>query len=113
FKQADVVWQSWHLSDDPRGLVIVEDQLSAMRCWQLGYDSVALLGIALTDDRAAEIVRHLHRLHKRPVLLALDADAFQVALREARRRVWIDRAVLLSHDLKDVTDEEIEERLNG
>jgi len=100
-------WQSWYLADYPRALVIVEDQLSAMRCWQLGYDAVALLGVALTQDRAAEIERN----RRSRVLLALDADAFGTAMQQLRRYPWISRAVLLRDDLKDVSDEEIEKRL--
>jgi hypothetical protein len=108
YKIADEPWQAWYRRKAvPRGTVIVEDQLSAMRCWQLGWHSVALLGTHLSVDRAEELQRYVTA----PVLLALDADAFGDACQLAKQHAWIDRAVLLERDIKDCSDTEVEARL--
>lgn len=111
YKTADEPWIAWYRqrSGVPRGTVIVEDQLSAMRCWQIGYDSIALLGYEMSMDKAAEIVRYAVTPRK----LALDADAFSEACHMAKRYSWIDSVVMLQADIKDITNQEIETRLNG
>lgn len=110
YKTADEPWQAWYLAaGDPRGHVIVEDQLSAMRAQQLGWSAVALLGTGLSMDRAAELNRAAPSW-----TLALDADAFSAACKIAQQHSWIDRVVMLKHgDLKDITDEHIEEALHA
>jgi len=108
YKATDQPWQAWHIpieADDGHTCVIVEDQLSAMRCWQLGYVAVALLGVNLNSDKAAELQQH-SQLWK----LALDADAFSKALGYAKKYSWL-RPVRLEKDLKDSSDAEILERL--
>lgn len=110
FKTVDEPWQAWYTqTGSVEATVLVEDQLSAMRLWQLGYNAVALLGASVSDERAVEIERN----QVVPVWLALDADAFAAGCMAAKRRHWIDRVVLLERDIKDITDEEIEARLNG
>jgi hypothetical protein len=93
-----------------RPTVIVEDQLSALRCAQLDKvgNAVALLGTTLTRDKAAEIVQVAGGSE---VLLALDPDAYETAFKLAR--IWgpaFDnlRVVLLTVDPKDArTDREL------
>lgn len=108
YKTADEPWQAWY---GPRnaGTVLVEDQLSAMRAWQLGWNAVALLGAEVSIDRAVELTKHASP----PIVLALDADAFSEACHIAKRHSWIDRVVLLRDDIKDASDAEIVRRLNA
>ncbi len=111
YKATDQPWQAWHVPAAYQGNsmvplpAIVEDQLSAMRCWQLGIAAVALLGVNLNSDKAAELQQH-SQLWK----LALDADAFSKALGYAKKYSWL-QPVRLEKDLKDSSDAEILERL--
>ena len=98
---------AWYVRDALPKLgpvVIVEDQISAMRCRQLGYNAVALMGTNINDEKAREIRRD------RPVLLALDKDAFSKAVGYARRWPWMI-PVLLEHDIKDSDDADVKARL--
>ena len=110
YKQTDQPWQAWystHYGDyAEKPTVIVEDQLSAMRCWQLDYHTVALLGTNLNTEKAAEIRQEAPGA----VLLALDKDAWPNALKYARKYPWLT-PILLERDLKDCDDEEIQRRL--
>lgn len=87
-------------------VVLVEDQISAMRVTQdLQLDSVALLGVSLNAEKVADI-----QADKRGVVIALDADATRTAFEHAR--VWGQafqscRVVILTKDIKDMTLEEI------
>lgn len=63
---------SWAHSTDESTVVIVEDQLSALRIAQQGVTAVALLGTKLTLDG----IRDLNRFRARKrTILALDPDA--------------------------------------
>lgn len=98
---------AWYIRDSFPALaptVVVEDQLSAMRCKQLGYNAVALMGTQINDEKAREIRRD------RPTLLALDKDAFGKAVGYARRWPWLI-PVLLDHDIKDSDDADVKARL--
>jgi len=113
YKASAQPWQAWFLPDDIARsnritAVIVEDVLSALRCHQLGYVSIALLGTNLSLEKEREIFREVYG----PVRLALDKDAFQRALRYARRNSRIV-PVLLDRDIKDISDDEIRERIDG
>lgn len=92
-------------------LVIVEDQLSAIKLAGNGYHSVALLG-APTDklgtyggqDRVAEIARRVSKSRINDVIVALDSDATEEAFKFARK--WGHafnklRVAILERDLKD------------
>lgn len=103
YKHTDKPWQAWYVHDHHSApLVIVEDQLSAMRAWQIGYNAVALLGTNLNTrcmDEIAEWARG------RKILLALDNDAFRKAINYAKRyQHYGVKPVLLARDLKDDTD---------
>lgn len=98
---------AWYIRDTMPGLapcVVVEDQISAMRCKQLGYNAVALMGTQINDEKAREIRKD------RPTLLALDKDAFGKAVGYARRWPWLI-PVLLDHDIKDSDDADVKARL--
>jgi hypothetical protein len=92
----------------PEHLVVVEDQLSAIKLAAYGYDSVALLGVPDVYptgysgvDRVTEIAR---RAAGGEVIVALDSDATEIALLFARkwgcmfRRL---RVAVLQADIKD------------
>lgn len=107
--------------EESRGvLVLVEDQLSAIKLAAYGYDSVALLGTP-TDklasysgmDRVAEIVQ---AAGDREVIVALDADATEEAFKFARK--WRSafkrlRVAILANDLKDTTAADFERVLGA
>lgn len=94
-------WQAWFPST-PGGLVVcVEDVFSAMRLWQAGTNAVAMLGVSLSDMKAAEIGRHYDQ-----VAVALDSDATARAIEAARRYNFVYRR-LLGADLKDMTEEQL------
>jgi hypothetical protein len=99
-------------------LVVVEDQLSAIKLAAYGYDSVALLGVPDVYpsgysgvDRVTEIAR---RAAGREVIVALDSDATETALLFAKKwgAMFVRlRVALLSADLKDTMADDFSEVL--
>lgn len=88
------------IQPDATTLVIVEDQISAVKASILCH-SVALLGVGLTVDKIAEIAD----VGYKSVLLALDSDAFTASVRNFRNaHALIDnlRIVRLTKDIKDM-----------
>lgn len=108
YKATDQPWQAWYRAENMPACVIVEDQLSALRCWQAGYTAIALLGVNLNGEKAGEI----QRIAGITVAckLALDADAFSKAVGYAKKYSWL-QVVRLGKDLKDCNDDEILARL--
>lgn len=106
-------WMAWydHAVPDRVPLVVVEDQLSAIRCWQLGYNAVSLLGTQLSAEKVAELSKY--NRYEQPVTLALDGDVWNTACDYARRYAFISDVKLLHEDLKDISDSEIGAVLNG
>jgi hypothetical protein len=100
-------------------IVLVEDQLSAIKLAAHGYDSVALLGkpVSLVGtyggaDRVAEIAKRARTADE--VLVALDSDATDDAFKFARK--WGAafkrcRVAILSSDLKDTPADDFAEVL--
>lgn len=91
-------------------LVVVEDQVSAIKVSQKGFTAVALCGTSVNADK----VREWGSFHPSQVLVALDADATSEAFKIARR--WglafsTLRVVILLQDLKDSLSEDIPEIL--
>lgn len=90
------------IHDRPGVVVVVEDQLSAIKLSQLeqvAY-SVALLGMHLNVER----VREIALLRPDEVVLALDADATSVAFKHARDYGLAfkkTRVAILERDIKD------------
>lgn len=98
---AGAAWQAWfHADSGCRLLVCVEDVFSAMRLWQEGVTAVALLGVSLTPLKLAELRRHADT-----IVVALDADAFTLAIAAALRyHVEVRR---VEPDIKDMTEEQL------
>lgn len=87
-------------------LVVVEDQISAMKIAQEGVTAVALLGTHVNAER----VREWSQLRPREVVIALDPDATAAAIQIAR--TWglaFDkmRVALLSEDPKDTDNADL------
>lgn len=108
-------WESKH-----HFVILVEDQLSALRLMSYfdTYDRdaevavCALLGTGLNQERIAEIQR-VASVHA-TVVIALDNDATGQAFAHARK--WghafaHTRVMVLSKDIKDMTNREIEDLL--
>ncbi len=102
-------WQGW-FNPDPSvalagwlpPLVCVEDVFSAMRLAQAGYTAVSLLGVALSSVKALELRQVAHG---RPIVVALDADAYSRAIDYGvRYTVHVRR---LATDIKDMTEEQL------
>ena len=87
-------------------VVLVEDQISAMKVAQAGHVSAALLGCNLTADKVREIAQQVPIR----VVIALDADATETAFTMARKwHAAFDslRVAILKEDLKDSPEEDI------
>lgn len=95
---------SWYINRTTPGVIIVEDQFSAIRASDY-LSSVALLGTHFNEDNAYYIKKHA----RGPVYLALDADAWNQAVRLVvlHRSILPMRLVKLPKDLKDMGDEEL------
>lgn len=105
FQTKQVPFMAFYLRRPCSHLVVVEDQLSAMRAWQLGVSAAALVGVALSDEKLNEV----RKAGPQRMTIALDADATGRAIRYARR--YGAEVVRLWRDLKDSTDKEIQECL--
>lgn len=93
---------SWYVN--PRatrsGIIVVEDQWSSIRSADY-MNSCALMGTNINESRMEEI-----RSLQQPVYLALDNDAWNVAVKYAIQYRPI-RLVRLGKDIKDLSDEEL------
>jgi len=104
-------FQGWLRQTSTARIVVVEDMLSAMRAWGLGFTAVALCGTNLSEEKLDEIKRTPRPQHT-PILLALDIDALGKSLHLARRDHVPLQPVRLWRDIKDCSDEEIKACLN-
>jgi hypothetical protein len=96
-------WYGSQLSQPQPKLIIVEDQLSAARACSY-INSVALLGTNLTED----VLNAIKEKQYAKVYIALDADAFPVAIKMVRRlrNAGIKAEVVkLPKDIKDMNEE--------
>lgn len=101
----------WFQSMNSAPVVVVEDALSACRLSQLGYNAVALLGTGINQDTAREISA---TADDREIILALDRDAFDKAVKYSRKHapIWGQIKVLcLTEDIKNMTDDDDIKRL--
>jgi hypothetical protein len=96
-------WLAWY-SYPAADIVIVEDQISAMRLWQIGYCGVALLGTNLSRDKLAEIKRMAGEV--RSIHLCLDADMWQKTAGLVRKYPFL-KGHMLRADFKNDTDDNI------
>lgn len=88
-----------------RELVLVEDQLSAIKLYQEGFNAVALLGVPNGGNIGMDRVRELAQIPASEVIVALDEDATENAFEFVRKwglafksRV---RVAILDRDIKD------------
>lgn len=102
FPHAREPMQSFYIPDTANNstLVVVEDQISAIKICQTGHKSVALLGTNADADK----VREWSLFRPYEVILALDKDATSKAFKIARK--WglafrSTRVAMLEQDLKD------------
>lgn len=95
---------AWYVNRITPGVIIVEDQLSALRASAF-LTSVALLGTNLSEERVEEIRKAGHR----PVYLALDNDAIASAVKFVvkYRSTLPMQLVRLDKDIKDHNNEEL------
>lgn len=101
---------AWYTNRSKAGVIIVEDQLSAIRASDY-LTSVALLGTHLNDQRVQEI----RDSGCSPVYLALDRDAWSTAVRYAirYRNELRPQLIQLERDLKDESNQRLSELLGG
>jgi len=101
---------AWYTNLTARGVIIVEDQLSALRASPY-LTSVALLGTNLSEERVAEIKGAGHS----PVFLALDNDAIASAVKFVvkYRSTLPMQLVRLDKDIKDHNNEELDNLFAG
>lgn len=101
---------SWFVNHTARGVIIVEDQFSAIRASDY-LTSVALLGTHLNEQRVAEIKAS----GLSPVYLALDADAWQKAVGYAikYRSQLKPQLIRLTKDIKDMNTDELSLLIKG
>lgn len=94
---------AWFTNVRTGGVIIVEDQLSAIRASDY-ITSVALLGTHLNEERVQEIKAS----KLAPVYLALDNDAISTAVRHVvkYRSVLTMKLLRLERDIKDLSYEE-------
>jgi len=88
----------------PKPLVIVEDQLSAIKLAECGLHAMALLGTPNKGEIGMDRLSELSRIASVEQIVALDADATEQAFEFARK--WGTafkrlRVAILARDLKD------------
>lgn len=101
----DVPWMSFFFRKELPKLYVVEDYLSAIKLWQLGYSSVAILGTHISEEGMRYLSKNCKHL-----VLALDRDAHHKAINMAKhyRILFKDISVQLLHtDIKDTDQEDI------
>lgn len=94
-------WLDWWLYDGPDATtVLVEDCLSACRLSGLNYNAIALLGTNLNVEQLKEITEHCGKR----LILALDRDAFEKAIKLAKRHAHLAELlpVCLTEDIKNM-----------
>lgn len=92
--------------DDGEVVVVVEDYVSSLKVAQAGFTGIALMGTTMNADRAREI----YQLRPTEVIIALDADATELAFKIAREwgLSWPKtRVAMLERDLKDTPKDDI------
>lgn len=95
----------------PNILLVLEDQVSALKASR-HFNTVALLGTRLTDDKLEE----LSAIGARNTLFGMDGDATGKAIDMVRQNMLLFEStgvVLLGRDFKDVPDAEIIERVRA
>lgn len=93
-----------------RPLVVVEDQLSAIKLAEIGLNAMAILGTPNKGEIGMDKLTELTRLPNTETIVALDADATEQAFEFARK--WGSafkklRVAILQRDIKDTPKAEI------
>ena len=108
FKEDDgMELMAWYISnyEDTR-VVLVEDQISAMKLKFLGLNSIALIGTHLNEARMMEILAYFSQ-----VTIALDADATSRALKFKKQFSLFCtqgcKVQILAQDIKDTKLKEL------
>ncbi len=112
---ADEPAQSFYFPDKnniPNMLVVVEDQVSALKLYHMGYNSCALLGTDINDDK----VREWSKVRTDRIVICLDQDATAKSFAAVKKYAnGLDSAlqscILWDRDIKDLEPEEIRELL--
>lgn len=101
---------AWYTNVRNGDIIIVEDQLSAIRA-SAYLTSVALLGTMLNEDRVAR----LRSVCRGKVYMALDNDAIGTAVRHLiKYRSFLPVSIIrLEKDIKDMTHEEADNLFAG
>lgn len=76
-QEQDGAWMAWYSGNKEKCILIMEDQLSALKCSRY-YKSGALLGTSLGGEKASEIASE--SVSGAEVYLLLDPDAYDKAL---------------------------------
>ncbi|TXH41960.1 MAG: hypothetical protein E6Q97_36535 [Desulfurellales bacterium] len=93
--------------------IVVEDNWSAIKCWQAGYSSVALMGTHMSSEAALYLAT---TYAKSDVVLCLDKDATDKAVGYVKKYGLLFnslRFVPIDQDLKWKTTEQIRELIGG
>jgi DNA primase len=100
---------AWYHCESSDELMIVEDQISALRASRY-MNAVALMGTTMTDAVLNTI--RLTPIYQN-IFIALDADAFPVAIKMAHRcrPYFKSKVIKLSKDIKDMEEDELVEML--
>ena len=95
---------SWYLCSGSSELIVVEDQLSAIRASEY-MNAVALLGTNLADGT----LREIKAFNPSMTFIALDKDAFPLSIKMAHkvRKVVPTKVIRLTKDLKDMKEDEL------
>lgn len=105
-EQADTPIQAWYRGQFPtKEVVLVEDQVSALRIHQGGVDAVALLGTELTPVKIREIIKQNYKR----VVLVLDADMLVKSIEYVttlRKRIPNIVMLGINKDVKDMSSVE-------
>lgn len=76
YRYEDFPWMAWYINKYNEDLVfVVEDQVSAMKIYSLGFNAIALLGTTVNDEKM-----NLIGTYFKNVCLMLDKDATYVSL---------------------------------
>ncbi len=122
WKVADEPWQCWYTVPGASALVIVEDQISALRLCQEGVSALALLGTLLSPEKTDQIRKYFVDPHLQAglpsptIVLALDKDATSTAIRYRKQYggyLGNFNVIFLSKDIKNLPENEVLEFIGG
>lgn len=101
---------AWYMNRSSNSLILVEDQLSAIRSSEY-LNAAALLGTNLNDEKVETIISGKFKA----VLLALDNDALSTAVGHVLkyRSILPIRLVRLERDIKDMSREQADMLFSG